>query len=222
MYIVVVGAGRIGSRVIEHALEDGHDVAVFDKDRERCNLITKRYDVVAYHADATHEASLEEADTERADAVIAATRQDPVNLMIVAIARRLGVAKRISVLNNPSAAPLYEERGAHVVANPSALAAEHLLHAARHPGVEAYTTVGRDVQLFQVYVHADSDVDGKALKEAGLPAGVVVAAIEREERFVMPRGETLLEAGDRVTLLGNESLMDTALARFREGTGRGL
>lgn len=221
MFIVVVGAGRIGSRVVELAIADGHDVAVFDKDRERCDEITKRYDVVAMHADATREATLREAGVEDADGLIAATRQDPVNLMVVTLAERLGVPKRVAVLNNPSAAAMFHARGAHVVDNPSRVAARHLLHAARHAGVGEYVTVSGDVELFKADVEPDSPVDGRMLREAGFPAGVIAAAIERGGEFVIPRGDTLVFAGDVVTLLARESLVDRVLAQFRSGGAGG-
>lgn len=215
MYLIVVGAGSIGSRVAELALRDGHDVGVFDRDRERCNAITKRLDVLAFHADATQESNLREAGVEEADAIIACTRQDPVNLMVMTVAERLGVPKRVSIVNNPSAAELFARRAAQVVDNPSRVAAQHLLYAARHPGVGSYVPVTGGVQLFKADVEADSPMDGVALKHAGLPPGVIVAAIERAGRFLLPRGDTVAFAGDVVTLLANEALVDAAVLKFR-------
>lgn len=217
MYIVVVGAGRIGAHVVELALQDGHDVAVFEKDRERCNAVSKRYDVVTFNADATREATLREAAVEDADGVIAATRQDPVNLMVVTLAERLGVSKRVAILNNPAAASMFTARGAEVVENPSRLAARHLMHAARHPGVSDYVAVAGDVELFKVDALPDSPADGGAIREIGLPPGVIVAALERAGRFVIPRGDTRVYAGDVVTLLAKEALVNDALRKFRPG-----
>lgn len=215
MYLIVVGAGAIGTRVAELALQDGHDVGVFDKKAERCTAITKKLDVLAFHADATQETNLREAGVEEADAIIAATRQDPVNLMVMTVAERLEVPKRVSVLNNPNARELFERHGAQVVDNPSRVAAQHLLYAARHPGVGSYVPVTGGVQLFKADVEADSPVDGIALREAELPQGVIVAAVERAGRFLLPRGDTIVYAGDVVTLLATESLVDAALLKFR-------
>jgi trk system potassium uptake protein TrkA len=214
MYIIVVGAGRIGTRVVELAVADGHDVGVFDTDRERCNRVTKRFDVLAFNADATVESNLREAGVDEADALIAATQRDPVNLMVMSLAERLGVAKRVSVLNNPAAAELFTQHGAQVVDNPSRVAAQHLLYAARHPGVGSYVPVTGGVQLIKADVEADSPVDGVAIKNAQLPQGVIVAAVERAGRFLLPRGDTMVYAGDVVTLLAKEQLVDSALARF--------
>lgn len=219
MYVIVVGAGRIGTRIIGLALADGHDVAVFDRDRERCAAVTKSHDVIAYNADATLGANLREAGVEEADAIIAATRQDPVNLMVMTLAERLDVPKRVAILNNPAAAPLFERHGALVVDNPSRVAAQHLLYAARHPGVGSYVPVTGGVQLFKADVAADSPIDGVTLRDCGLPQGVIVAAVERAGRFLLPRGDTRVHAGDVVTLLATESLVDAAIVKFKARGG---
>ena len=215
MYLIVVGAGAMGQRVVELAIQDGHDVGVFDKQRERCATLTKRFDALAFNADATVEANLREAGVEEADAIIAATRQDPVNLMVMTLAGRLEVPKRVSVLNNPNARELFERVGAQVVDNPSRVAAQHLLYAARHPGVGSYVPVTGGVQLFKADVEAEAPIDGEALKSAGLPPGVIVAAVERAGRFLLPRGDTIVYAGDVVTLLATEALVDSALLKFK-------
>ena len=220
MYLIVVSAGSIGRKVVELATADGHDVGVFDRDPERCSALTKRYDAVAFNADATVEANLRDGGVEEADAIIAATRQDPVNLMVMTHAERLEVPKRVSVLNNPNARDLFERVGAQVVDNPSRVAAQHLLYAARHPGVGSYVPVTGGVQLFKADVEAESPVDGVALKSAGLPPGVIVAAVERAGRFLLPRGDTIVYAGDVVTLLATESLVDAAVLKFRARGGQ--
>lgn len=219
MYLIIVGAGRIGTKLVELALADGHDVGVFDKSRERCNALTKRHDALAFNADATVEQNLRDGGVEEADAIIAATRQDPVNLMVMTLAERLQVPKRVAILNNPNAAELFVRRHAQVVDNPSRVAAQHLLYAARHPGVGSYVPVTGGVQLFKADVEADAPIDGTALKDAGLPPGVIVAAVERAGRFLLPRGETQVYAGDVVTLLATEALVDAAMLKFRSRGG---
>jgi len=215
MYLIIVGAGRIGTRLVELAIADGHDVGVFDKAAERCNALTKRHDAVAFQADATKEVDLREAGVEEADAIIAATRHDPVNLMVMTLAERLGVPKRVSVLNNRSAAPLFARLGATVVDNPSRVAAQHLLYAARHPGVDAYVPVAGGVQLLKADVEEGAAIAGLPLKDARFESGVIAAAVERDGQFLLPRGDTVVEVGDVVTLLAAEAKVDDTIAKFR-------
>ena len=57
-----------------------------------------------------------------------------------------------------------------------------------------------DVHFIQVYLRKKDAWVGKTIRDAGLPGGVIAAAIQRGGRIVMPRGDTVLEAGDTLVL----------------------
>ena len=57
-----------------------------------------------------------------------------------------------------------------------------------------------DVHFIQVYLRKRDAWVGKTIRDAGLPGGVIAAAIQRGGRIVMPRGDTVLEAGDTLVL----------------------
>jgi trk system potassium uptake protein TrkA len=119
MFILIVGAGRVGSAVAKHALEVGHEVSVLDADplsHERLdrNLLTTwedsggRFTVgTALEIDA-----LTEAGIERADVFIASTSGDNTNLVIAQIAqRRFNVPRVVVRVADPGRAAWYAERG---------------------------------------------------------------------------------------------------------------
>ena len=58
-----------------------------------------------------------------------------------------------------------------------------------------------DTSVFEVQLRADSPVIGRALKDAGFPSRLLVAAIRRDGETVFPSANTRLEAGDVLTLL---------------------
>ena len=123
MFVLIVGAGRVGSAVAKSALAEGHDVSVLDQDP----LSHERLDVgqteswedsggqftvgTALEVDA-----LVEAGVERADAFIAATSGDNTNLVIAQIAqKRFGVEKTIVRVMDPARAEWYREQGLHTI-----------------------------------------------------------------------------------------------------------
>ena len=57
-----------------------------------------------------------------------------------------------------------------------------------------------DVHFIQVYLRKKDAWVGKTVRDAGLPGGVIAAAIQRNGRIVMPRGDTVLQAGDTLVL----------------------
>ena len=98
MYIIIVGAGEIGQQLTEIALANKEDVVVIDKSKEKCDEITRRYDVVAIVADATEKETFEEAGIEKADALVT-TADDATNLLVVSLAKNMGVPSLVSVVN---------------------------------------------------------------------------------------------------------------------------
>ncbi|HJK05373.1 MAG TPA: TrkA family potassium uptake protein, partial [Methanocorpusculum sp.] len=91
MYLIIVGLGGIGRSLAGIASENGHSVVVIDRDEERCAEILTQYDLLAIAGNATDKAVLEDAGVDRADALVATTSDDALNLMACWLAKRYNV-----------------------------------------------------------------------------------------------------------------------------------
>ena len=119
MFVLIVGAGRVGSAVAKRALDAGHTVSVLDTDPLSHERLDK--DAATSWEDAggrfTVGAALEmdgllEAGIEDADVFIAATRGDNTNLVIAQIAQRKFRVPRVVVrVADPGRAAWYAEQG---------------------------------------------------------------------------------------------------------------
>jgi trk system potassium uptake protein TrkA len=123
MFILVVGAGRVGSAVAKRALAAGHDVSVLDEDPLSHEQLDKdlastweddggRFTVgTALEVDALVEAGIEQADV-----FIASTNGDNTNLVIAQIAqRRFDVPRVVVRVLDPARAAWYAEQGLHTI-----------------------------------------------------------------------------------------------------------
>src|SRR3954454_12707192 len=123
MFILVVGAGRVGSAVAKTALDSGHEVSVLDEDPLSHERLDKdqRDSWEDSGGQFTLGTALEidallEAGVERADAFIAATNGDNTNLVIAQIAqRRFNVDKVIVRVLDPYRAQWYEQQGLNTI-----------------------------------------------------------------------------------------------------------
>ena len=123
MFVLIVGAGRVGSAVARLALAAGHDVSVLDEDP----LSHERLDAGQSQSwedsggqftvgTALEPEALEQAGIERADVFIASTDGDNTNLIIAQIAqRRFAVARVIVRVMDPARASWYGEQGLHTI-----------------------------------------------------------------------------------------------------------
>lgn len=204
MYLIVVGAGAIGSQVLELVTGGTDDVVVIEQDAERAQAASQAYDCLTLHADATHHEVLEEAGADRADAVLCTTESDATNLMVLMVAQQLGVDSLVSVVQEPKHLELFRRLGAHVLGNPQRLIAEHLVRAVQRPSIRDFMQLGGDAEIVELSVTERAPVAGKTLAEAGrdglIPDDILVIALERDDEVATPRGETRIEAGDLMTI----------------------
>jgi len=204
VYLIVVGAGGIGSAIIDIAVPDRHNVAVIERDSKKAETLSRKYDVLVINADAASTEVLRDAGAERADALVATTHDDATNLMVIAAAKDLGVPTIVSIVNNREHTDLFKRLGAHVMENPDVIVAEYLYHAALQPRVRDLVTLPGGAQVFRTTITERSPLVGLTLKEAGkrglIPQGLLIAAVEREGDLVIPSGSTVLQAGNVVTV----------------------
>jgi trk system potassium uptake protein TrkA len=217
MYIVIIGAGGIGKRLTEIALNDGnHNVIVIDKNQERCEEVARKYDAIAINADATQEETLDESEVKKADVLVTTTNDDAVNLMVCSLAKNKGVKHLVSVVNQEESKPMYIEKKVKMVKNPNVVMAEHLYKSIKHPNVEEYMKVGKYAEIFRLPVAPNSKLSNNVISDIGLPKKSLIVAIERDSKFIIPTEEIELLSGDRVTVLAHKDQVDKVAALFSE------
>ena len=218
MYIIIVGAGPIGTGLAELAIEEGHNVVVIDAVEERARAALQRYDLQVFHADIADEAVLGEVNIGRADALIATTEDDKTNLMAVALGKDRGVDSLISTVNVEGHEPLFEALGATILDNPQRLISEHLYGFLRYPEYEGIIPLVGGKHAFKLTVAEDAPLAGQLLAEAVdselLPEGILIVLLQRGDEVLVPTGETTLKAGDVLTLLAEEPIRDRYLEAF--------
>jgi len=206
MYIVIVGAGDIGTPLLEIATQGGNEVVAVERDEGRADRAATNYDCLVINDDATVVNTLEDAGVDRADALISTTDQDATNIMVCLLAQELEVPNIVSVVHNPEHMGLFERIGVNTMQNPQRLIAEYLYRAVSQPSIVDYMHVGDQAEVFEIEVTEGAPVAGKTLHEADqeglVGSDVLVLAIERsgEESPVTPRGGTQIHAGDLVTI----------------------
>ena len=206
MYLIVVGAGDIGTPLIKLATEDGNEVVVIERDEERAERASRGYDCLVINDDATSKETLRDAGAERADALISTTDRDAANIMICLLAQELSVPNIVSVVHNPEHMNVFQQIGVNTMQNPQSLIAEYLYRAVSRPSIVDFMHIGEEAEVFEITVGPDAPIAGKTLRTADeeglLGEETLIIAVERdgEETPITPRGNTRIEAGDLLTV----------------------
>ena len=126
MYLIIVGAGVVTRQLVALMTEKGHKVAVIEKQKERAREIMQQFDVRVFHADIAQVNILEEADIKNADAIIATTKDDSVNLMAMVLGKEHQVKHLVTLLQESKHQTMFEKLGVQVLSDPERLIAQKL------------------------------------------------------------------------------------------------
>jgi len=206
MYVIIVGAGDIGTPLINIATRSGNEVVVIEHDPDRANRAADRFDCLVLEADATTNATLEDAGIEQADAVVSTTDRDATNVMVCLLATEYGVPSILSVVHDPEHMSLFEQIGVNTIENPQQLIAEYLYRAVARPAIVDYMRIGEQAEVFEISVTENAPIAGKTLTEAGeediLSEDTLIVAIEREgeDKPLTPRGNIRIKPHDLLTV----------------------
>jgi len=206
MYIIIVGAGDIGRPLTNIATRSGNEVVVVERDGARANEAADEFDCLVLQDDATTKDTLTDAGADRADAIISTTDQDATNIMVCLLAKEFEIPAILSVVHNPEHMGLFERIGVNTMENPQELIAEYLYRAVARPAIVDYMRIGDEAEVFEITVTEEAPIVGKTLQEAAhdgdFSEDMLVVAIERngEGKPITPRGNTLIEAGDLLTV----------------------
>jgi len=214
MRVVVVGGGNVGTYIAGELHTNGHEVLIVESDPNRVASALadgKPEGVTWLLADACEVSEFVKAEPNKADVVVAVTGHDQVNLVVSLLAKQeFAVPRVVARVNNPSNQWLFNETWGTDVS----VSTPHLLTAL----VEEAVSVGSLVRLLslgngrfrlsEVTLADSSPAVGEEVQALGLPRDSTVVAIMRDDNVVVPRGDTLLYAGDEVLVLVSDDSED--------------
>ena len=205
MKVAIAGGGSVGTAIARDLEANGHDVLVLEQDTE---LVEQRRDelpgVQWIAADACEVASLDSAGFASVDVVVAATGDDEDNLVVSLLAKQeFAVPRVVARVNNSKNQWLFNESWGVDVS----VSTPHLLTALVEEAVSVGSLVrllrfqGGNAHLVEVTLADDSPAAGCSLVDLGVPREATVVAVVRDDRLVVPRGDTRLAVGDEVLVL---------------------
>lgn len=201
MKVAIAGAGNVGTFIATDLKENGHDVVLIEENHDLVARLRPTLDVTWVVADACEVSELHAAGVRDVDVVVAATGEDQVNLVISLLAKQeFAIPKVVARVNNPRNYWLFnQDWGVDV-----SVSTPHQLTAM----VEEAVSVGALVRLLnfehggagivEVTLAEDTPAAGKSIADLDIPRDANIVAIVRSNHVTVPRGDTVLKAGDEV------------------------
>jgi trk system potassium uptake protein TrkA len=204
MYIIIVGAGKVGYHLGSLLMAEGHEVMLIEKDRSKVDLLSFEFHDAVMEGDASTVEVLREAGANRADVVVATTGNDEDNLVICQVAKLMFLRPRtIARVNNPRNEELFAGLGVD-----ASVSATKIINAVIQEQVKAgdmmiplLTLKAGDIEIVEVQLTRSSHIVRKKIKNLTLPTGSIFIAVIRGEEVIIPYGETEFQPEDRVLAL---------------------
>ncbi len=202
MNVLVIGGGKTGSHLATQLLEQGYQIKVIE---DRPTVVERLRNELppgsVFEGDGTSPFCLEQAGIQQVEVVAAVTGDDDENLVIATLARfEFRVPRIIARVNNPKNAWLFtREMGVDVALNQADLMAKLIAEEMSLGDMMTLLKLRRgEYSIVEEKAHPDSPAIGKEIHELALPEQCVLAAIIRQGRLILPRGNTRIEAADEV------------------------
>ena len=211
MRIAIVGAGKLGLKVINALVGGDHAITVFDVTEAVLNKISQQYDVMTVAGNAKQISLLKDRAIGNFDFLIACTDSDEQNIVIASFAKKLGCSKVIARVRDPEHMNqmdfIMETMNIDHIVNPDLSITKEIYKYL----VEKYTLTNGifssgKVSLVQFKVQKYRKLVGLSMVEVSkvLP-NMLVVAISRNGKIIIPHGKTVIDEHDTLYLIGEKS-----------------
>jgi trk/ktr system potassium uptake protein len=200
MYIIVVGAGKVGWNLARELLEKNHEVTVIESNRRRYLTVEQELEHNVSYGDASELWVLERAGIQRADMVIAVTGDDEDNMLICQVAReKYDVSQVIARVNNPRNKEHFELLGVRPTVSATDLILRLIEHEVPEYGlVHLLDLQEEQLEIIEMLLGQDCAVNGRRVGDLQMPDGSLLISVLRDGKGFVPSADTVLEPGDEV------------------------
>ena len=216
MYVLIVGAGKVGWNLARELINKRHEVTVVESDPRRFAVVEQELEHSAQYGDGSELWVLERAGIERSDLVVAVTGDDEDNILISQVAReKYGVERVVARCNNPRNLQHFELLGVKPAISATDLILRLIEHEVPKYGLVHLLDLPEErLEIIELEVDEGCEAAGQAVKDLGLPDGSLVISILRDGGGFVPHGDSVVQAGDEVLLVLDVGLESSVTERF--------
>ena len=206
MYIVIAGITTLGRKLVEQ-LEDDHDVVVIDEDQDKCERLYSSSGATVINKAPSTLTALEDAGITKADVLISALKEDNENMVVCSLAKKYGVPKVISRVEDDEYLGAFEIIGVETVAHTDLLLSE-FLSTVEHPYLVKMANLSGDREVLKASIREDSRLAEMTVEEVQedkkFPGRFKIVSVVQEDKVLANDVNIQLDEEDEIILIGPE------------------
>lgn len=198
--VTVIGGGNVGQMLAENLEDVKIKAKVIERDEKRCEeLAEKLKTTLIINGDGTDLSILNEEDIASSDVVVSVTNNDEKNLLCSLLAKQLGVKRVISRVTKNANIPLFEKVGIDIALSDKIAALNEVKNSVSGGKVDILATVEQGKgEIIEICVN--EKFNNIKIMDLHMPAKAVVSIIQRKNKIIIPKGDTVLKSGDNIII----------------------
>lgn len=216
--LFIIGGGRVGfnvAHILEHDNAD-YDVKLLEQNAQRCRELASRLShTLVLHSNATDLKILKEEGIADMDAVIVVTDDEGTNLISALLAKTHGARTVITLIKRPDLVPLVAALGIDAAISPRLITAGAILrHLRRGQVLSVFTSIHTEAETLEMAAMPRAKIVGRPLRKVKMPAGILIGAVAHDDDIIIPGGDTVIQANDRVIVFALPTVVSQAEKLF--------
>lgn len=205
--VAIIGGGRVGERLARTLETEGVSTKIIESGIERCHHLSATLEkTIVLHGDGSDQALFKEENIKASDAVIAVTNEDETNILVSLLARNIGVKNTIARIEKSGYLQLLPAIGIEKVVSPRLSAISSILREVRKGKVLSDISIFFEKgEFIEAVAIESSQITSKPLKKLAFPKGSLLVCIVKENRVVIPTGDSQVEPGERMIIFAVKS-----------------
>lgn len=214
--VMIVGAGPISRHLARNLAADRVEVKLIEVLKEKAERTADELDrVMVLHGDGTDVNLLQAENVGEMDAFIAATNDEETNIMACLLARHMGVQKTIALMRRANYVPLVHALGIDAAISVRLNTAAAIMKFVRPGEIISFAQLKEsEAEAIELVAKADTRVVRKPIQDLNFPRHAIIGAVLRGPKVIIPRGDTRIEAGDRVVVFALPKALDAVQRMF--------
>jgi trk system potassium uptake protein TrkA len=201
--VMIAGGGKTGYFLAKKLAAIHKNVRIIETDRQRCEYLSEKLDgVLVINGDATDINLLIEENLERMDAFVATTGSDEENLLLSLMAKQHGVEDVVAKMEKGAYTKLTESLGVTMAISPVDMTIYSILSKLKGEGQTVFTKmIQGQAEFSEIKIEKSMPIAGQTLRDIDIPDGVLITAVVRDGKTIIPNGFTELQPDDKVVIL---------------------
>ncbi|MFH1847953.1 MAG: NAD-binding protein [Candidatus Omnitrophota bacterium] len=213
MYIIIVGCGRVGSKLADLLQGAGHNVVVIDEKPDALRKLGPTFNGITLIGNGCDTGLLAEGGIEKADVFCALTEEDNVNIMAAQIARNIfKIPKAYARVYDPHKADIYKKLGLDVISGTTLFAAM-LRDKIMGSHFTGYLIETGELGIIELPVSKDQA--GKKVSDLNESNEALISAIVRKKETIIPDADTILQEKDLLMVVARPSAVPGLKKKFK-------